>query len=656
MIERRMTTATLSVREALGRLNEISPDAPFLALGQTVFWDEPMKAGIALASKRLGYSRRFVAGVHDTDYFAKLPMGRRQPGKFKTVPHNDTSTKGLWSAAAEFSTLFGSETVVTREALIAGGLKIERVRRARPDILDEATEAWGWRGIVSLDDAPPVTAELPLKPVFNELRATFDWALDGALASLTGQSKIAAEELADILRTKLCDAAEEASTPTLSSFYRRLLPDVYGFAAGTEVDIDTTTTTDLLRFNILTAEKPRFEFLGLFLHPKTADIAKRAYDDAIHGSGLYELRRFGTGAIPFDLVIPGIGRGTIRIGRRGLVVMTPQPQFASFKKPIESTLELAQIIERKFGPNCTLVGKAVALIGMLAREHVFVFHEGASRYVSYSRALHQTLRAAGADIRMNPILRVKYRAWDALQVSCSWLHLPEPFQQPFGTEEVCAPSFAQRWNQVAQEQESLIAKLGALKRPIDLIYFLEEKVGGSWSCLSKEYEGLHSQLEALKAKVDGLTAERHAIYARIKELKSKRAELERAKGDHFRAKIFEKSPTPDDLVERDRLTQAVDDAIAAIETARTEVRDLMRRQRELAQSPDVLKVHDRRRAIELEAELKRMRLIRHAVISSKGLCAANLRPSAWWFPLVSPDGLWFRETVDSAECYLEELV
>lgn len=650
-----MTTATLSVKEALGRLNEIAPDAPFLALGQTVFWDEPMKAGIALASKRLGYARRFIAGVHDTDYFAKLPSGKRQPGKFKAFAHNDTTTKGLWSAAGEFSTLFGSETVVTREMFAAGGLKIERVRRARPDVLDEATEAWGWRGVVSLDDAPPVTAELPLKPVFGELRATFDWALDNALMSLTGQSRVAAEELADRLRTKLCDAAEMEAAPTLSSFYRSLLPDFYSFAAGTEVDLDTSATTELLKFNVFTAQRGRFELLDLFLRAATSGIAKQAYDDAIHGSGLYELHRFGTGAIPFDLVIPGKGRGTLRLGRRGLVVMTRQPQFASLKKPIESVQELAEVIERKFGPDCTLVGKAVTLIGMLAREFVFVFHEGASGYVRYSRALHQAIAKAGAPLELNPILRVKYRAWDALQVSCSWMSLPEPFQRPFGAEEMCAPSFAQRWKQVGDEQEALIGQLGSLKRPIDLIYFLETNVGGSWNCLSREYEGLHAELESLKANVDDLTHQRHAVYARVKGLKSKRGELEKAKGDHFRAHFFEKTPTEADIAERERLTQEIEDLIHSLDAARMEVRDLMRRQSEFAQSPEVLKVHDRRRAIELEAELKRMRLIRHAVISSKGLQHANLRPSAWWFPLVCPDGLWFRETVDSAECYLEEL-
>jgi hypothetical protein len=292
---------------------------------------------------------------------------------------------------------------------------------------------------------------------------------------------------------------------------------------------------------------------------------------------------------------------------------------------------------------------------MLAREFVFVFHEGASGYVSRSREMHQALDRAGHALALNPILRVKYRAWDALQVSCSWLRLPEPFQWPFGAEEMCAPSFAQRWKQVGEEQEALISRLGVLKRPIDLIRLLEAEVGGSWSCLAREYEALHSELEGLKAKVDEFTAKRHGLYKAIKVLKSRRGELERQKGTHFRETVFEKEPTEADVAERDRLTQEIETTIREIEEAYLEVKSLMRQQRELAQSAEVLKVHDRRRMIELEAELKRLRLIRHAVIASKGLQHANLRPSAWWFPLVCPDGLWFRETVDSAECYLEDI-
>ena len=156
--------------------------------------------------------------------------------------------------------------------------------------------------------------------------------------------------------------------------------------------------------------------------------------------------------------------------------------------------------------------------------------------------------------------------------------------------------------------------------------------------------------------MDALANERHGLYGKVKSLKAQRVELEKVKGEHFRERIFEKTPDPKDLEERARQEAQIAEVIAQIESTRREIKDLMRRQRELAQAPEVLRIHERRRSIELEAELKRLRLIRSAVISSKGLQNANLRPSAWWFPLVSPDGLWFRETVDSAECYLEALV
>ena len=92
----------------------------FLALGQTVFWDEPMKAGLALEASKAGVG--FIAGVHDTDYFAKVSGAKDSRVKFKTLAHNDGTTRNLWSAAAEFSTLFGSETVVTKEELLKAGL------------------------------------------------------------------------------------------------------------------------------------------------------------------------------------------------------------------------------------------------------------------------------------------------------------------------------------------------------------------------------------------------------------------------------------------------------------------------------------------------------------------------------------------------------
>lgn len=643
------------ISELLDDLQKVAGDAPFLALGQTVFWDEPMKGGVALAARRLGKPRRFIAGVHDTDYFAKLPSGPRRPGKFKSLPHNDTTTKGLWSAAGEFSALFGSETVITREDLLRGGVRIERLTVNRPDYLDEATEAWHWKGIVSLDETAPITADVPLKQLMPELQATFDWAMHHSLRIVAGEGKKIATGLVDELRDAFCTAGDQVEG-SVADFYEAFLPTIYDFSANARVPIETDRTSRLLRFNRETCHLPRFAFLNLFIDPATRQIARQAYDEAISDrTGFYELARFGTGAIPFDLVIPGRGRGTIRIGTRGIVVNTPTPVFFTLKRPLTSVHELAELIEAKLGPNCTIVGKAVALIGMLAREFVFVFHEGASSYVRFSRKLHQILANAGYPQPVNPILRIRYDAWSALRVCCTWLRVPWALQGPFGTEELCAPSFASRWQQVGQEQERVLAKLGQLRRPVDLIEYLDGAFGGAWKALASEYRSLREQLAALERELNEIKSERRKLYQQGRNLRLRRVEAERAKGEHWRSCVFERNPSPEDLAERERLTAEVEAVLHARSQLDGRVLELRRRQKELVDDPEVRRIHDRRRSIEIEAELKRTRMIRDGIIASRGLEHANVRPSAWWFPLVSPDGLWFRETVDSAEYYLEPL-
>jgi hypothetical protein len=335
--------------------------------------------------------------------------------------------------------------------------------------------------------------------------------------------------------------------------------------------------------------------------------------------------------------------------------MTAIPQFLTFKKPLTSVAELAEIVEAKFGPECILVGKAVTLIGMLAREFVFVFHEGASSYVKHSRKLHQLLADRGFPLTMNPILRVKYDIWGALQVCCSWLRLPEPLQRGFGTEELCAPSFSARWREVGAEQDQLLGRLANLRRPIELIRYLDTSHGGCWKRLAEEYEGLHDRLGELQVALEQIRQERFGIYDQIRELRRGRELAERLKGEHFRANIFEKTPSEESLLERERLTRAVDAIVHRGTELKAKMIDLRHRQNALILDDEVRRIHERRRSIELEAELKRLRLFRNAVITSKGLAKANLRPSAWWFPLVCPDGLWFRETIDTAECYLEPL-
>lgn len=640
-----------TLEAALAALEEIAPDAPFLALGQTVLWDEPMKAGIARSSQR-----RFLAGVHDTDYFAKLAVADRVSKRFVSLAHNDTTTKGLWSAAAEFSQLFGSETVVTRESLQRSGLRLKKISRSRPGLLDEATEAWGWRGVLSTEENPPVVAEVPLRALFPELHRAFDWAVNGTLETISKPDRVLSEEASLRLHDIFCRGAEMDPGTTLAHYYRSLIPDLYRFVGGDEANVEATTTSELLRFNRGTCHLPRFQLIEAFLNPSSRDGAVAAYNKALAGAEIYSLDRFGTGAIPFDLVIPGLGRGTLRLGRRGLVINARTPQFASLKKPVETLAELAEVLERRFGPNCVLIGKAVTLIGMLAREFVFVFHEGASDYVRYSRKLHGLLENAGIKVSANPILRVRYQAWDALKDCPIFFNLPVPFQRPFGAEEICAPSFAQRWRGVATEQDALKLRLGELKRPMDLIQFLDERVGGAWNCIREEYLRLHKRLEILEAEIGKLRVQRLEAYAKRRPLRQARVNAERELGEHFRAAIFERNAAPEDLARREELQATVHEAIEAVSANERLIRNLLHDQKELVSDPDVLKIHERRRAIELEAELKRLRLIRGAVVSSDGLRKAAHRPSAWWFPLVSPDGSWFNETVRTAEYYLEPLL
>src|SRR5690606_27097101 len=113
-------------------------------------------------------------------------------------------------------------------------------------------EAWGWRGIVSLDDAPPTTAETPLKRLFPILHSTLEWAMTRTTDAIEGRAKEDAKKSAEKLGEILCDSDAEF----LGDLYRKILPDVYGFVAGRPVDLDSTATTELLRFNIETCGLP----------------------------------------------------------------------------------------------------------------------------------------------------------------------------------------------------------------------------------------------------------------------------------------------------------------------------------------------------------------------------------------------------------------
>lgn len=641
-------------RSVVSELDELAPGVPLLALGQTVFWDEPMKAGVFRAFAGLGKERRFVAGVHDTDYFAKFQL--RGAGGFAALPHNDTTTKDLWSAAGEFSHIFGSETVVSKEKLTHAGAKVGLLEHMRPGMLDSLTEAYGWKGVVSLNSESKITAEKRLGKLFPHIYDTFSWAVDESLRLISGEHHRDSMVMRDRLLAMVCEAKDETCDDNLACFYERLLPKFYDAVAGGGAALETTRTTRLLRFNRETAIQARFRIVDLFLNPNTKLLARAAYDESVGGSEIYTLDRFGTGALPFDLVIPGVGRGTLRLGTRGGVVMTDDPVGFSFKKPIESVEQLADVLEAKFGPECVLVGKAVSLILMLGAEFVFVFHEGASGYVWRSAKMARLLAEEGHDLGWHPILRVKLNPWDAMDDCCAWLQIPEEMRRPFGTSELSAPTFALRWREVGLVQKQTLQDLGDVRRPLALLGYLQTKLGGQWERLAGEYQAIAGDFGRLGGQIGDVKFRKRGVLSQVKAMKAERDALEHEKGRHWREFLFEKDASAEDWAKREEIAGKIGVIDGAIRSLMGEFRELEREQEALVNSPAIKRLRDKRFNIALEAELMRVKLIREAVVSGEGLAKAGFRPSAWWFPLICPDGTWFRSTMMKTECRLEPLV
>jgi hypothetical protein len=649
-----MNSGCPEFRSVVSELDRVAPGVPLLALGQTVFWDEPMKSGVFRAFRELGGSRRFVAGIHDTDYFAKFPV--KGSTGVTALPHNDTTTKDLWSAAGEFSHLFGSETVVTKDKLTGSGAKVGLIEQFRPGFLDHVTEAYGWRGVVSQSTESKITAEKRLSVVFPALFDTLSWSLEESLALISGGHHRDSVQMAARIRQIVCEVKDSLLNDCLASFYEALLTPLHQLVSGGGYELETTRTTRLLRFNSETADLERFAVLDWFLNPAHRDLARRAYDESLEGSEIYSLARFGSGALPFDLYVPGVGRGTLRLGNRGGVVMTENPVGFSFKGPITTRQQLAAVLEQKFGPDCVLVGKAVMLPLMLSAEYVFVFHEGASGYLWRTGKLARLLADAGCEITWHPILRVKLKPWEAMDDCCAWLHLPEPMHRAFGTEELSAPTFALRWQDVALEQKTMLRELSEVRRPLALLGYLQSQLGGQWERLAQEYESLQLAFSELGAEIADVKYRKRGVLLKLRGLKARRNELEHDRGRQWRAEIFEHSLDQAALERRQKFGEELRQVDGEIDAAKREFSTLEREQQALVSTPRVVKHRDRRFNIALEAELMRMRLVREAVVSGEGLMKAGYRPAAWWFPLVCPDGTWFRSTMMKSECRIEPLV
>jgi hypothetical protein len=167
---------------------------------------------------------------------------------------------------------------------------------------------------------------------------------------------------------------------------------------------------------------------------------------------------------------------------------------------------------------------------------------------------------------------------------------------------------------------------------------------------------MHEGIASLRQKVDAERSRRKKTIKEWKRLRRQRTLVEAKIGKHWREKLFGKDATKPELEKRKQYQSELAELRGEIERLEQEWSDSVRKQESLVTSKEIEKMRERRKAIAFEAELMRMKLIREAVLSADGLTKAGRRPSAWWFPLVSPDGAWARATLASAEYYLEPLV
>jgi hypothetical protein len=647
-----------SAKTVLSQLREQYPDTPFLALGQTVWWDEPMKAVLRLMLDEMGLGGKIILGVHDTDYFAKVHTRIAGQSRFSLLAHNDGSTKDMWSAAGEISRLFGSETYPTRHAYVHHGVPLnllaERSEKDRLQFINEVTEAWGWRGLVYAGSQDLIVHNLPLHDLGDSILQMLSWGFEGTLETIVEDCcRQEAKRLAETLLGWVSDYLRDHPEKYLSNLYRHLFPRLFSLLLGSEPQrTEVDCTAHLLEFSPQTAHLPRFQFVDLFLNEKTRSIAARAYNEAVAGSEIYTLDKFGLGALPFDIVSPVYGRGTLRVTLRNIHIETRQPIRIPLKEPIQSVHQLAQILTRELGRHITLVGKAVALISMLAQEYIFVFNEEGSAYVRRTRKMNDYLRQHGINLQIHPILRLHYQTWDSLEVGQATLSLPDHLAATFGQRQITTKDFSQSWQTVCGEQQQLLEAIKRITKPRDMLRFLAERQGGFWDDLLAQYEQAKATLVQLREQALVYQNQVDDLYRELKRIKSEIREVERAKGDHFRA-------TVEWTTEEEDCRAAFDARIGQLLSARRSTLQKINTLKSLRLGLERGAASEHRQTIaEIEEKIgmERLRLVQNALLTTTSLIHTNHRPTAWWLPMVDSSGRWFQRIAETTEVYTEPLL
>ena len=316
--------------------------------------------------------------------------------------------------------------------------------------------------------------------------------------------------------------------------------------------------------------------------------------------------------------------------------------------------------------------------------------------------MNAALRENGIDLPLMPMLRLRYQTWDALQNVDATFKLPPHLTGAFGAENISARNFAARWKSVCDEQDVLCEKLKACRSPRELMKFLaEENAENGWPESLREYSRARSAIREVRRQSQIAQQESEAFYAGSRAARDQAATIERAKGEDFRATILPLKTRLSDIKEN-AFARAADNAtrklskseraeIAQLEAAeetemvhlrahmesetarRADFDEKINAARNRArESSDAARASTRKRIeieknddakaaravvsrLEYEAEWRRFQLVRDAFLARDSLHHTNLRPTAWWFPLVSPDGKWLHALASTMQARIEEL-
>ncbi len=668
-------------KDIAARLRDEFADVKLLALGQTVYWDEPMKASLRRFLDIHLPERTMLVGVHDADYFSKTPADM-EPG-WAMVPHNDGNTRDLWVATGEISRLFGSETVPAKDILAAHGVQIETIARDYPGgkdaLLDTVTEAWGWRGLVHVNSGQEVACCIPLAEALPHILQLISWGFNATLDSI---SDPAAKKLgrmqADELVSWVTEYANAHPDAYISDLYCNVLKRFYGRLLGhPPANLELTKATSLFRFNTQTAKNGVFRLLGLFLSPETHACACNIYNQSVEGSDIYTLDRFPPGAIPFDLVIPHKGRGTICLREDEVMVDLDEPVSIKVDGRPSTPEELAELLEGRFGPDIALVGKALTLVLMISSQYIFVLHEQASGYVPSSEKMAALLNEQGIGMQFYPILRIGYSTWDSLPACSASFSLPPHMADTFRQGEITSQEFADIWHPVLEEQRKLLSHLSSIQDTEALLLFLSEEKGAPWPGRTEEYRRADAEIRRLSRQTEPVKAEsvrlRELSYARRQEVQA----MEAGKGRHFRTYIKPRRDELDNLEvsgtafgpradalraelalfeeERAGIEQKIEQKRQEAEEMRTRSLELKHQVQQTEKSEEAQRARQTLQTVKYEAELARLWMVRDAFLTAEGLSYTNNRPSAWWFLLADPELKWFNRVAETAEFRFEEV-